>query len=511
MRPARLRAAMRRLIATVLAVSALAAAGCGGGDSGSPLDTALSYLPRDAPFAVAIDTDVDGDQYGALRSLLDHFAFGGEIEDRLREQIEQSADGVSYEDDVRPLLGNPFVVGATSAEDITANAGGFVAAVQAADGDALDDLVAKLKARETGEASGATLYESEGSVFAVEDDVVVLAGDRRRLTQALERADGDDHFDEESFEEGLDGLPDEALARVYADVGALLRGDPGSVAARKIKWVAALRTLGLTATARRDSVEIDFRLRTDGDELTEEDLPIAPGEDAPGVIENEGEVGLGIRDLAHIVRFAERSGQAIDPAAYGDYARAKKTIDTQLGVSLDDDLVGQLTRDVSASVALDGRFGVRAELEDPQAFERTLAKVSDVLPSFAQGAGFGRVQLTKPGGGQDFYALTSLNDGGRVFFGVVDDVLVVASDSERAEELGSEQPSPVRGARGSAALGADAEQLANALIEELGSELGIPDLGALGVGLITGPLGELNGYASASTDELRGRLTLSVD
>jgi hypothetical protein len=382
-------------------------------------------------------------------------------------------------------------------------------ALQVADEDKLEEVIERDKPRELGQVAGATLYQEDDTVFAVEGDVVVFAPSRRTLSAALERADGDDHLDEDTFNGSLDGLPEEALVRLYADVQALLEDDPGSAGARKVKWVAALRTLGLTATAKSDAIEVDFRLRTDG-ELTDADLPIAPGDEAPGVISREGEVGFGIRDLAHFVRFAERAGQAIDPAGFGDYAQAKRTIDRQLGVSLDDDLIGQLTGDVSASVALDGGFGVRAELEDPRAFERTLAKVSDVLPSFAQGAGFGAVRLAKPEQGEDFYELTEAS-GGTVVYGVVGEVLVVASDRGRADQLATEEPRDVSGASGSVVLGADAEQLGNAVIDEFGEAFGVPDLGGFGARLITGPLGELDGYASATTGELRGRLTLGFD
>ena len=103
---------MRRLIATLLVVPLVGLPGCGGGDSGSPLDTALSYLPRDAVFAAALDTDLDGDQYRALNDLLNEFAFSGEVREQLREQLAQASGG-RFEEDVRPLLGNPAVLGIT--------------------------------------------------------------------------------------------------------------------------------------------------------------------------------------------------------------------------------------------------------------------------------------------------------------------------------------------------------------------------------------------------------------
>jgi hypothetical protein len=502
---------MRRLIATSLVLSALLVSGCGGGDdSGSGLDSALSYLPKDAPFAVVIDTDLDGDQYKALQALLKKFPFGGQVQDSLRQQLEQGTN-VDFEDDVRPVLGNPFVVGVTDAAAFRHSSGDtpVVAAIQAKDGDALSDLIDKTKPNKTGEESGATLYEEGDTVFAVKDDTVVFAGDRQQLTQALERADGDDHLDEDTFNEGLDGLPDTALARLYTDLEALLKGDPDTAQARNIKWIAALRTLGLTVVAKDDSIDVDFRVRTEGD-LSDADLPIAPGDEAPDVIKQEGEVGLGIRDLAHIVTFAENAAQAVDPAGFGDYAKAKATIDRQLGVSLDDDLVGQLTGNVSSTISIDGKFGVRAELKDPRAFERTLAKVADVLPSFAEGAGFGTVGLSKPSGGEDFYALAQ-PDGDAVVFGVVDDVLVVANDPNRAGRLAGAEPSAVPGAKGSVALSANAQQIVNALLGEFGPALGLGDLGGLGGALFTRPLGDLNGFMSASTDELRGKFTLAID
>jgi hypothetical protein len=501
---------MRRAVLLILALAAIAAAGCGGGDdSGSALDSTLAFLPKDTTFAVAIDTNVDGDQYKALGKLLNKFPFGNQLKDNVLGQLEQSSGGIRYRDDVKPVLGNPLVVGAVDPQALMGNSNAFVVALKAKDKDKLRALIDRTKPRKTGEASGATLYRDGSTSFAVKDDMVVLANDDALLKQALERADGDDHFSEDAFNKGMSGLPDNALARVYTDVEALLKSDPGSADARRIRWIAALRELGLTVTARDDAIDVDFRVRTEGD-LSDADLPIASGDEAPPVIKHPGEIGFGIRDLAHIVHFGESSGQSVDPSGFGDYEQAKKTIDRQLGVSLDDDLIAQLTGNVSATVAIGGGFGVRSELKDPQRFERTLAKVADVLPSFARGAGFGPLKLTKPGGGRRFYRLTRPGRG-EVDFGVVGDVLVVASDARRAARVASEDPADVPGASGSVTMSADAEQLVNTLLKQYGAAFGLNDLGALGTGLFTRPLGDLTGHLSASTDELRGTLTLNVD
>ena len=57
--------------------------------------------------------------------------------------------------------------------------------------------------------------------------MVVLAGSRDLLDAALKRADGGDHLSESDFDASLEGLPDNALARVYVDVGGLLKQSGG--------------------------------------------------------------------------------------------------------------------------------------------------------------------------------------------------------------------------------------------------------------------------------------------
>ena len=507
---------MRRLLSTLALLACLtppALSACGDDDKvATPLDAGLAYLPEGAPFAVAIDTDLDGDQYKAIDSILAKFPLEvTSVKELLRQELAGAGSGVDFEQDIEPILGKPFVVGAIDGSFIrSSTTSDFVAAIQVEHEAALEHLLEKSHSRKTGEVAGATEYEQRGSVFAVDDDVVVFAGSKELLDQPLERADCDDHLDSATFEEALDGLPDSAAARVYADMEALLAGEPGAMGARRVKWIGALRTLGMTASADEDEVELQMNVRTDPEGLSDEDLPIAAGDEAPPVLAHDGEIGFGIRDAAHMIDFAEATAQALNPNGFGEYQQAKQTLDARLDISIDDDLFGQLTGDVSASVALDGSFGVRAEVEDPARLERTLAKIADVLPGFAEGAGLGRVMIQKPSGGEGFYTLAQ-PDGDGVVFGVSDGVLVVASDEGRARELADEDPEAVDGAEGAVTMSADAEQLANAVVDKFGDQLGVSGFEALGAQLFTGPLQDMSGWMSASTEGLRGRFAVGIE
>lgn len=503
---------LRNWLLPALTILAIAVAGCGGGSdgggSGDPLESALSYAPKDTPFAMAIDTDVDGDQFKALGDLADKFPFGRQITQQLQDQLMKGTSGVSYEDDLKPLLGNPFVVSAADPRTFTDEnvEDDFVAAIQAKDGDKLKDVLEKSGAKEQGEKSGATIYDESGTQFAVKDDTLIVAGSAQLLDAALARSEKGEGLSQADFDSALEDLPEDAIARVYVDMQAVIANDPGALEARKVAWVGALRTLGLTAKASGDDLAIDFDLKTQ-DGLTDADLPLAPGAASPGVIEQPGEINLGLRDPSQIVRFAESAAQAVSPASFGQYTQAKAQIEKGLGISIDDDLIAQLKGDVSVNVAVNGTFGVRAELKDPAAFKATLAKLADVLPKFAEGAGAGAVGLAKPKGNQQFYALAQ-PDGDNIVFGVVGDVFVLANDPARAGRLATATPEQVPGAKGSLVMKADGRELANQLIGQLGEDM-VPG-GAVGGRLFTGPLGDLTGSVETSTGGMRGSFKLAV-
>jgi hypothetical protein len=501
---------MRRL-ASLLALAALGSgiAGCGDQASG-PLDEGLGYLPKNAPFVVAIDTDPESGQYRSLGRIIEKFPFGSQLKQNLQRQLEESGE-VSFRRDVRPLLGNPFVVGGVSARSITGggqDTNEFVGALKVKDKGKLESVVNKQGAKADGESGDAKLYKDrDGDSFAIRDDVLVVAGSRPLLESALERRGGDDHMDQEAFDKGLEGLPKDALLRAYADVAALIRSDPESRDAQRIKWVRSLTTLGATAQATDEAVAVDFKLKTK-DGLSERDLPVATGDEAPGVVERAGEIGLGVRNPSRLAKFGEAALQAADPSGYGQYSAGKRQIQQRYGVNVDRDVIDQLKGDAAVSFSVDGKVATRAEVEDPAAMKRTLRKLAPALPELLANSGSRGARLAKPKRGEDFYALAEPG-GDSVAFGVVGDALVVATDGARAGQFADDSPTTVGGAKGAVVLKADAEQVGDRLLGRLGSQLGLG--GAFGGRMFTAPLGELNGWVKADTSAMTGRLTLGVD
>ena len=76
---------------------------------------------------------------------------------------------------------------------------------------------------------------------------------------------------------------------------------------------------------RRTSIDVEFNLRTEGD-LTDEDLPLAAGDEAAEVVQRPSEIGVGLRDPSQLVAFFESALQAVDPQSFGDYEQGKRAL-----------------------------------------------------------------------------------------------------------------------------------------------------------------------------------------
>jgi hypothetical protein len=493
MKPLRLVAALTACLAVAVSV------GCGGDDSSGGVGEALSYVPAETPFAVTIDTDLEGDQWQALDGIVNRFPGAEQIKALLAAQLSMGQEGVDFEKDLRPLLGEPAVISATDITSFLSDSdeSGFVAALQVSDTDALDALIEKTDAQEQGEVAGAKVYQDEDTFFAVDGEMVILAGTRELLESALQRADGGESLSEDDFDAALDGLPDDALAHVYVDVQALLGQSEGAAAARKIAWVDALRTLGLTVAAQEKSIDVEFNLRTEGDGLSDQDLPLAAGDEAAQVVKRPTEIGLGLRDPSQVVRFFEDALQAVDPDTFGDYEQGKRAIEGRLDIDVQRDVIDQLAGNLSVSATINGDFAARAELEDADAFAQTLDKVVRELPEF------GVDGVTRAG---DLYRLDTPDL--RLVFGVSEGAFVLGSDAAVARAMASGQPDDVDGAEGSLVVSADLEGIAREVLSQLAPQFGIP---APIVPVFARPFDELRGSIATSTDGMQGKVSLTLD
>ena len=101
-------------------------------------------------------------------------------------------------------------------------------------------------------------------------------------------------------------------------------------------------------------MDIDFTMGTDSGDLSDADLPLAAGDESPEVAQRPGEVGLGLRGIDQIVKFGENAAQAVDPSEFGSYETAKRTIEQQLKLDLQEDVIEQLSGDITASVSPTG-------------------------------------------------------------------------------------------------------------------------------------------------------------
>lgn len=493
-----------RVLCALTAAAALALSGCGDeNEAASALDEALGFLPQDSGFAFVASTDTD--DYSEVEDLLEKFPFGGQVKDRLKGAL--AGEGVDFDDDVKPLLGNYLVIGAAdNASFVDSRAAGtpFVMALETKDKGKLGDL-AKKDTESKGESEGYDIYQGQqgDTWLAVKDEVLVLSNDGDTLRQALKQRGEDDRLTEEDVEAAFEDLPEDAPLRAYVNVKALLAADPEAKEALKIKWVDHIETLGLSAVVTDDRVSLDYALRTDPEGLTEADLPLASGPEAPQVFEREdgsAEIVFGLREPAQLVEFGLAAAQVVDPAGFGQFEVGKQQIGKRLGIDVDEDVIGQLTGDLAAVVTLDEQFGIRAGVEDPAAFEKTLAKVMDGLPQYAEG-----ITITKPGKGERLYGIAT-EDGQSYALGVADGAFVLANDAGLAGEVATRGLVDVEGVEGAFVMTADAEQIANEAFAKFSS-----GLQSLGASLFTGPLGQVTSSAESSTDGISGSLELGID
>ncbi|HET6869010.1 MAG TPA: DUF3352 domain-containing protein [Solirubrobacteraceae bacterium] len=372
------------LIGGLVLACVLAACGSssGSGSSSDPLATELSYIPPGSPVAATIVTDPNSAPVKNVTALLTKFQVLSLLTSSLKQQLQKQ--GLTYDADIKPLLGNPVVVGTVQ----TAGAGSKLKGVGVwvtKDAGKLHALATKSSNgdRKIGSHDGATLYRSKDgqTVLAVDGPTLVVADTRALVTAALDRHANNSGMTVSQYQQETAGLPSHPLIQVFGNVASLL-ATPQTATARRIPWVAAIKGYAVAISPTSNGMSLDWKVDTTGRKLTAAQLPLAAGSAAPAL--PSGEPGsFGIRDPAQIATFALSAVQAADPNAAAQFQAALGALHNGFGIDVTGAL-GQLTGDLIT--AGEGPVSlIRAGVGNPAVVSQTLANLSKHIQSLAPG------------------------------------------------------------------------------------------------------------------------------
>lgn len=542
---------MRRRLVSILAAGAIGVlAGCGdGGSDESSLDRSLSYLPSDVTTVVVVSTDLDSAPIKeAGRSVAPVFTDQQgtvDIEGLLRRGVDASSD-LSYDSEVAPLLGSPLVIGTSDPEGLASDGFGTdsdLVVVFETDTDTVRDLLDRFaeEIKKVTDESGAEVYSDESGSFwlGLEGDFAIATLDRGDLFDALAQADRGDGFSEAAFDKALNGLPRDAPLRAYADINRL-REIPQVRPLTDLPWFDALRSAGASVTVQDGALAIDGVANTDPSGLSNEDLPLAPGDETPEIVREKGKVSGASIDQSQTTAFLLAALRVGFPDS--DFVRDVDKVEKHLGIDFEKEVLRQFDGPSASLLELPSvepvttfppspqqepqeEFAARSKVSDPEGLAKVMRQLAPDLGRLIQdlqglqseglAALFliapdapirpgilpeGRIEVETVPGKRDFYRISGLAAGvpfgvptpvpDEVVFGLVGDQFVVASSIEAGKKIAAAKATAVKNVSGASVLEAE-----------------LSDLGAVSDDL-TGVSGQLSGSVQASLEALRGQLRI---
>jgi Protein of unknown function (DUF3352) len=474
--------------------------GCGSSNPGTastastaatPALQALSYFPPATPFVLTVATAPDSQSIKQGEALERRFPTYAAAATALFARLSQL--GIDYNQDVRPLFGNPIALGAVGTSGLNGSqVPPFLAVWVTKSASRLTALVGKLKGlHSTGTYDGAKLYSVGGYAAAITGTTVIFARSAQVLDAALDRHAHGQGVSSAEYASAMTGISPDGLIEIFGDLRNVL-GAPGAAKARQVPWVAALRAYGASVSATPRGLTIRFHLDTTGKTLSASELPIASGSAAPGVA---GTLPLqaGIRDPGQIIDFIVATLKQTEPASYAKLVSDAAALRRRSGINIGRQ-ANLLTGNLKIASDTDTTV-VKAQVNNPSAAGTLLSKLS--VPGTA-GNGSKGPGLTAIGAG--FYTITTSKP--KLTIGLVGNELL----------LGRATPAQLRAFAGAPASGTSSGTgsvsfriaLAQLLTTALTQAPSPTEQQLLGL------IGDLTGAASATPSGLTGTATLGL-
>ncbi len=484
---------MRRtaLLAVIVIGAIFALAGCGSSSSpaASPLTTELSYYPSNAPFIISLETDPNSSAVKGAQALVARFPLANFGETALMSKIDQL--GLDYQGEIKPLFGNPVMLGANSASLAGNTNQDYLIVWVTKDASKLSALVKKLfPGASSGSHDGATLYTRGSAAVAVDGATLLFGPSTAAVTQALDRHAQNSGFTQSDYTRLFSGLPQSGLVQIFGNLTSVL-SQPTAAKARQVPWVAAFRGYSASISASSAGLTFSYRLDTTGAQLTAAEVPLASGT-APPNLAGVLPIVAGIQNPAHIVQFVEGAERATSPLSYTRFLTREAAVHRKTGVDLNS-LIGQLTGDLIISSDTHTTMA-RAQVTDPSTAASDLSKLVTAPRLVFSKA----TSVSKLGGG--FYGIHE--SGSTVVIGVVGNELVVGKATPaRLRAFAAAPGAPLAGAQGSMAFRIG-------LIELL--HLALKTAPPQAAQTVLRSLGDITGWVAASTSGITGSATLAV-
>jgi hypothetical protein len=244
---------LRATTAGLCAGLALAVAGCGGGGGsagGVNAPAGADFAPADAAAFIAVDTNVDGQQWRTADVLASRFRGRSKVLDSIKKQF--AGEGVSWEQDLKPSLGDTVYVVWLDFVNSGDNVVGFTKPRDAAKFD---------QALESGTSPAKHRLVDGWTVFA--DTTALLDRFEQAVASQGPLSDG------EPFRQAFDGLPSPALVRAYVRGEAVQAEIDRSIAqgggpAELTDKFGKLDSIGAATQAKSDGVLVTGNFQTHG-------------------------------------------------------------------------------------------------------------------------------------------------------------------------------------------------------------------------------------------------------